>query len=137
MLAQISVTTIKSDLDVVAVRSTARAIARKLGFDAVDQARIATTVSELARNIFLYAGCGQMTARRIELEGRKGIEFEFKDQGPGILDIDRVFREENMISHGMGLGLPGARRLMDEFEVNSQVGIGTTITCRKWCMSGR
>lgn len=86
----------------------------------------------MARNIFLYAGMGQVTAREVERNGRKGIEFIFQDQGPGIPDIDQVMQDGYTTSRGMGMGLPGARRLMDDFDIKSQAGIGTTITCRKW-----
>ncbi|NJN68079.1 MAG: anti-sigma regulatory factor [Chloroflexaceae bacterium] len=133
MLQQSKVTTVQSDLDIVAARSMARDIAKVLGFRAIDQARIATAVSELARNILLYAGTGEVIARSIDRNGRKGIEVEFRDQGPGISDIDQVMQDGYTTSRGMGMGLPGARRLMDDFEIQSQVGVGTTIVCRKWC----
>jgi serine/threonine-protein kinase RsbT len=132
MSSQNEVTVIRSDLDIVTARSTARDIAKSLGFGAVDQARIATAVSELARNIFLYADSGKVTCRSIERNGRKGIEIEFDDQGPGINNVDEVMRDGYTTSRGMGMGLPGARRLMDEFEIQSTVGVGTTIICRKW-----
>jgi serine/threonine-protein kinase RsbT len=98
----------------------------------VDQARIATAVSELARNIFLYADSGQVTARAVERNGRKGIEIEFQDQGQGIANIDQVMQDGYSTSRGMGMGLPGARRLMDEFDIQSTLGVGTTVVCRKW-----
>jgi serine/threonine-protein kinase RsbT len=132
MPPQVKVTTIRSDLDIVTARSMARDIAKAVGFGSIDQARISTAVSELARNIFLYAETGQVTAREIERGGRKGIEIEFKDQGPGIDNIDQVMQDGFSTSRGMGMGLPGARRLMDEFDIDSKVGVGTTITCRKW-----
>ena len=132
MPPQVKVTTIRSDLDIVTARSMARDIAKAVGFGSIDQARISTAVSELARNIFLYAETGQVTAREIERGGRKGIEIEFKDQGPGISNIDQVMQDGFSTSRGMGMGLPGAKRLMDEFEIDSKVGIGTTIVCRKW-----
>ncbi len=129
---QSSITNITNDLDIVTARSNARDIAKKLGFSAIDQARIATAVSELARNIFLYAGTGQVTAREVERNSRKGIEFIFQDDGPGIPDIDQVMQDGYTTSRGMGMGLPGARRLMDDFEIRSESGAGTIITCRKW-----
>lgn len=132
MAPQGKTTTIRGDLDIVTARTTARDIARSVGFGAIDQARIATAVSELARNIFLYAGSGDVVAREVERNGRRGIEIEFKDDGPGIEDIDLVMQEGYSTSRGMGMGLPGARRLMDEFDIKSSVGVGTTITCRKW-----
>ncbi len=123
---------IRSDLDIVIARTMARDSAKALGFGAIDQARIATAVSELARNIFLYAGTGNVTVREIEKNGRKGIEIVCEDQGPGIANIDLVMQDGYSTSRGMGMGLPGARRLMDEFTIRSQEGVGTTITCRKW-----
>ncbi len=132
MAVQQKVTKIQSDLDIVTARSNARDIAKALGFSSIDQARIATAVSELARNIYLYAGAGDVTAREVERLGRKGIEIEFCDRGPGITDIHQVMQDGYTTSRGMGMGLPGAQRLMDDFEIQSNVGAGTTIVCRKW-----
>jgi serine/threonine-protein kinase RsbT len=123
---------IRSDLDIVIARTLARDMAKALGFGAIDQARIATAVSELARNIFLYAGTGSVSVREIERNGRKGLEIVCDDQGPGIADIELVMQDGYSTSRGMGMGLPGAKRLMDEFDIRSQEGRGTTITCRKW-----
>jgi serine/threonine-protein kinase RsbT len=123
---------IRSDLDIVIARTMARDVAKALGFGAIDQARIATAVSELARNIFLYAGTGNVTVSQIEKNNRKGIEIVCEDQGPGITNIDLVMQDGYSTSRGMGMGLPGAKRLMDEFVIRSQENVGTTITCRKW-----
>lgn len=126
------VTVIRSDLDIVVARTRARDTAKVMGFGAIDQARIATAVSELARNIFLYAGTGEVIVRQIERNARKGIEIVCEDQGPGIPNIDLVMQDGYSTSRGMGMGLPGAKRLMDEFQIKSQENVGTTITCRKW-----
>lgn len=131
-MAQPKAAVIRSDLDIVIARTLARDTAKALGFGAIDQARIATAVSELARNIFLYAGTGSVTVRELERSGRKGIEIVCEDQGPGIRDLDLAMQDGYTTSRGMGMGLPGAKRLMDEFDVQSQQGVGTTITCRKW-----
>ncbi len=131
-MAQGKAAVIRSDLDIVIARTLARDTAKTLGFGAIDQARIATAVSELARNIFLYAGTGTVTVREIERTGRKGLEVICEDQGPGIANIELVMRDGYSTSRGMGMGLPGAKRLMDEFDIRSQEGIGTTIICRKW-----
>jgi serine/threonine-protein kinase RsbT len=131
-MAQPKTAVIRSDLDIVIARTMARDAAKTLGFGAIDQARIATAVSELARNIFLYAGTGNVTVKEIEKIGRKGIEIVCEDQGPGITNIDLVMQDGYSTSRGMGMGLPGAKRLMDEFNIRSQEGVGTTITCRKW-----
>jgi serine/threonine-protein kinase RsbT len=133
-MAQGKAAVIRSDLDIVIARTLARDTAKTLGFGAIDQARIATAVSELARNIFLYAGTGTVTVREVERNGRKGLEVICEDQGPGISSIDQVMQDGYSTSRGMGMGLPGAKRLMDEFDIRSQEGIGTTITCRKWRM---
>ncbi len=123
---------IRSDLDIVIARTLARDTAKALGFGPIDQARIATAVSELARNIYLYAGSGTVIVRELEKGGRKGIEIVCEDQGPGIANIDLVMQDGYTTSRGMGMGLPGARRLMDDFSIQSQQGVGTTIVCRKW-----
>jgi serine/threonine-protein kinase RsbT len=131
-MGQGKVAAIRSDLDIVIARTLARDTAKILGFGAIDQARIATAVSELARNIFLYAGAGSVTVREVERPGRKGIEIVCEDQGPGIADISVVMQDGYSTSRGMGMGLPGAKRLMDEFDIKSTEGVGTTIMCRKW-----
>jgi serine/threonine-protein kinase RsbT len=132
MPQQKNITTIRSDVDIVTARSYVRDLAKKLGFSSIDQARLATAVSELARNIYLYAGTGTVTVHEVERQGRMGIEIEFRDDGPGMNDIDQSMQDGYTTSRGMGLGLPGAKRLVDDFEIKSQVGIGTMIVCRKW-----
>lgn len=131
-MAQPKAAVIRSDLDIVIARTLARDTAKALGFGAIDQARIATAVSELARNIFLYAGTGSVTVREVDKNGRRGIEIVCEDQGPGIADMDMAMTDGYTTSRGMGMGLPGAKRLMDEFDIQTQQGVGTTITCRKW-----
>jgi serine/threonine-protein kinase RsbT len=131
-MSQPKAAVIRSDLDIVIARTLARDVAKVLGFGAIDQARIATAVSELARNIFLYAGTGSVTVREVDQNGRRGIEIVCEDQGPGIPDMELAMTDGYTSSRGMGMGLPGARRLMDEFDVRSEQGIGTTIICRKW-----
>ncbi|NJK78439.1 MAG: anti-sigma regulatory factor [Chloroflexaceae bacterium] len=133
-MTQSKAAVIRSDLDIVIARTLARDTAKSLGFGAIDQARIATAVSELARNIFLYAGTGTVTVREVEKNGRKGIEIVCEDEGPGIADLDLAMQDGYTTSRGMGMGLPGARRLMDDFDLHSQVGVGTRIVCRKWRM---
>ena len=131
-MAQSKTAVIRSDLDIVIARTMARDVAKALGFGAIDQARIATAVSELARNIFLYAGTGNVSVREIERHGRKGIEIVCEDQGPGITNVDLVMQDGYSTSRGMGMGLPGAKRLMDVIIIRSQEGVGTVVTCRKW-----
>lgn len=107
-------------------------MARALGFGTIDQARIATAISELARNIVLYAGEGTVTLRLIQRSGKKGIEVICEDRGPGIEDVSLVMRDGYSTSRGLGMGLPGAKRLMDEFEIESRLGQGTRVVVRKW-----
>ena len=131
-MAEAKIISINSDLDIVAARMVARDTARALGFGAIDQARIATAISELARNIYLYAGEGSVTVKEATNGLRRGIEVVCEDRGPGIADISVVMQDGYTSSKGMGMGLPGAKRLMDEFEINSKLGIGTKVVCRKW-----
>ena len=116
---------------IVAVRQKVRELASDMGFGAVDQTRIATAVSELARNIYLYAGKGAVTI--FSLEGdRKGIQIVCEDDGPGIADIELAMTDGYSTMKSLGLGLPGARRLMDEFQIESEPGKGTRVTITKW-----
>ena len=120
---------------IVAARQAAREAARRLGFGVVDQSRVATAVSELARNVVRYAtgGRGEVAVRPLAASPRGvGLEIVVTDQGPGIADVELVLREGFTSSTGLGLGLPGTRRLMDEMEVDSVPGRGTTVTIRKW-----
>ncbi|MGE0058355.1 MAG: anti-sigma regulatory factor [Dehalococcoidia bacterium] len=123
---------VQAERDIVTARSTARQVAVSLGFGAIDQSRIATAVSELTRNIVRYAtdGRGQVTVRGTQ--DRLGIEVIVSDEGPGIADLDLVMQDGYTSGGGMGLGLPGTKRLMDEMQIESQPGRGTTITIRKW-----
>lgn len=123
---------VRNDLDIVSARVQARNMAKDLGFGVIDQARIATAISELTRNIVLYTQGGQILIEAIERDGRRGIEVVCSDQGPGIAEIDLVMQDGYSSQRGLGMGLPGTRRLMDEFEIESQVDVGTTVTVRKW-----
>jgi len=123
---------IRSDNDIVATRRTVRAVAQSLGFGITDVTRIVTATSELARNVVLYAGSGVMRWRELGMNGRVGVELTLEDNGPGIADIEQVMQEGYTTSGGLGLGLPGTKRLMDEFEITSESGKGTRITVRKW-----
>ncbi len=132
MLSQAKILPIERDMDIITARTYVRDLARALGFGPIDQVRIATAVSELARNIYLYAQVGTVTSRPLERNGRRGIEIEFRDQGPGIGDLDLAMQDGYSTSLRIGMGLPGAKRLMDEFEIRSADGVGTTIICHKW-----
>lgn len=123
---------INNDLDIVSARVEGRNMARLLGFGVIDQARIATAISELARNIVLYAEKGDVLLEPVEDGLRRGIQIMCSDEGPGISDLELVMQDGYSSQHGLGMGLPGTRRLMDEFEIESKVNVGTTVIVRKW-----
>jgi serine/threonine-protein kinase RsbT len=123
---------INSDQDIVAARQRGRALAAELGFSAVDSTLIATAISELARNIVSYAGTGEITLKTIQNSTRQGILIVAADDGPGIHDLRQALRDGFSTSGSLGLGLPGVRRLMDEFEIASQPGQGTRVEVKKW-----
>lgn len=124
---------ILTEQDIVAARQAARQEAIRLGFSLVDQTRITTAVSELARNIYCYAGTGWMDYVEVGQVGfSKGLEFIFRDHGPGISDIPLAMTLGYSGGQGLGLGLGGAKRLMDDFDINSAPGNGTTIRIVKW-----
>ena len=110
-------------------------MASELGFSSTDLTLVATAISEIARNIVLYAGEGEIRLRLLWDGWRDGLEVVAHDEGPGIADIDRAMQDHYSTGPGMGLGLPGSRRLMDEFEIVSEPGAGTTVTMRKWTRS--
>ncbi len=123
---------IESDTDIVAARQQGRAIGHEVGFGAGDLAMIATAISELARNIVTYAERGEIAVRTLSEGSRRGILVVSRDHGPGIRDIPQAMRDGHSTSGGLGLGLPGVKRLMDEFEIESAPGQGTQVTIRKW-----
>ncbi|WP_096438481.1 anti-sigma regulatory factor [Alteribacter populi] len=123
---------IHSEWGIVAARQAGRKLAREIGFGSVDQARITTAISELARNIYLYAQQGQVYIEETVISGKRGIRIIATDQGPGIKDIRRVMEDGFTTSGGLGAGLPGVKRLMDEFLIDSEVDEGTTIKMIKW-----
>jgi serine/threonine-protein kinase RsbT len=124
---------IQSSADVVAARQQARALASRVGFSHSNLTVIATAVSEVVRNIVEYAKEGEVTITLISRGVyRKGVEIVAADQGPGIPDVSVVMRDGYSTRKGLGIGLPGARRLMDDFEIVSEIGKGTTVTMRKW-----
>ncbi len=126
------VVAIRSDGDIVAARQQGRSLAAAIGFTATDATLIATAISELARNIVMYAGQGEVMMRSVEIAQRKGIVIVARDSGPGIRSLENVLRDGYSTSGGLGLGLPGVKRLMDEFAIESELGQGTMITVKKW-----
>jgi serine/threonine-protein kinase RsbT len=123
---------IASDLDIIRARQTGRTEASKLGFSSTDLTLIATAISELARNIMMYAKEGEIVVRLVRSPERQGITVIARDKGPGIADIRQTLQDGYSTSRSLGLGLPGVRRLMDEFEMESQIGLGTVVTIKKW-----
>ena len=118
--------------DLVGLRRCVRQAAIAMGFGATDQVRLVTAASELARNIVLYAESGFADISPIKRQGRRGLVLRFEDQGQGISDIELAMKDGYTSGRGLGKGLPGARRLVDEFEITSAVGRGTIITITKW-----
>lgn len=123
---------IASDADVVAARQQGRALAAELGLSGADLTLVATAISEVARNIVIYAGRGEIILKAGQNGNRRGIIVIARDEGPGIPDLALAMQDGYSTGKGLGLGLPGARRLMDEFEIVSAVGKGTTVTMKKW-----
>ncbi len=123
---------IASDVDVVAARRKGSELAADLGFPRGDQTVIAAAISEVARNILMYATTGSIELRPIADGQRPALVVVARDDGPGIRDVEQAMRDGFSTSGGLGLGLPGARRLMDEFDIESSTGHGTTITMKKW-----
>jgi serine/threonine-protein kinase RsbT len=123
---------ITSDQDIVLARQKGRALAAEAGFSSFDATLIATAISELARNIVVYASKGEITLQVISSSGRQGIMITASDKGPGIPDVREAMRDGFSTSGSLGIGLPGVRRLVDEFAIVSDLGEGTTVTVRKW-----
>ena len=123
---------IQEEVDIVAVRKAVREASAAGGFGVTDVTRIVTSASELARNVYAYAGSGVMRWRLLNTNGRSGIELTFEDHGPGIADLDQAMTEGYTSGGGLGMGLPGSKRLMGEMEIESEPGKGTMVTVRKW-----
>lgn len=123
---------VESESDIVTARQRVRAMAAALGFSSTDQTLIALAVSEVARNIVSYATRGQVTLSEVDGGGRTGIRVVAKDDGPGIEDIGLAMRDGYSTTRSLGMGLPGAKRVTDEFEIDSAPGRGTTIRMTKW-----
>jgi serine/threonine-protein kinase RsbT len=123
---------IQTDADVVTARKQGRELAAQAGFSATELTIIATAISEIARNIVMFANRGEILVSLVGDDGREGVTVVARDAGPGIPDLDRAVQDGYSGYGGMGLGLPGSRRLMDEFEITSEVDKGTTVTMTKW-----
>ncbi|MDQ3767236.1 MAG: ATP-binding protein [Actinomycetota bacterium] len=128
---------IASDRDVVLARQTGRSMATELGLTRSEATLLATAISEVARNIVEYVGHGQILLCLVNVNGMEGIKVVASDSGPGIENVERALQDGQSSGGRLGLGLPGARRLMDEFHMVSEVGEGTTVTMTKWKGPGR
>jgi serine/threonine-protein kinase RsbT len=127
-----AVLSIRTDADVVTVRQRVRERAIEIGFSLVDQTKVVTAASELARNALTHGGGGTLRMDTVEGMGRRGIRLLFEDNGPGIPDIALAMQPGFSTGTGLGLGLTGAKRLMDEFAIETQPGVGTRVTVLKW-----
>jgi serine/threonine-protein kinase RsbT len=124
---------LESEHDIAVARVEVRAVAASLGFRLIDQTRLATVASELARNVVKYASRGRMIAQPLDAaNGRPGLRLIFEDSGPGIPDVAAAMRDGFSTGRGLGKGLPGSRRLVDEFRIESEVGRGTRVTVVRW-----
>lgn len=121
-----------SEADVVRVRQAVRAAAVGATLSLVDQTKLVTATSELARNTLVYGGGGSVTVTLVDRDRRKGVQVEFVDEGPGIADVDLAMTDGWTSGTGMGLGLSGAKRLVDEFDLQTRPGNGTTVRVIKW-----
>lgn len=123
---------IRSSSDIVLIRQKVRTWAVELKFGLVDQTKIVTAASELARNTVNYGERGTVKLEKLQQSGRQGLRLTFEDKGPGISDIELALKDGYTTSGGLGLGLSGAKRLMHEFEIESQIGVGTRVTIVRW-----
>jgi serine/threonine-protein kinase RsbT len=118
--------------DIVRARHSTRKLAIECGFGLVDQTKMVTAASELARNAFVFGGGGKVTLELLQDGGRKGLRLTFEDRGPGIADIEQAMSDGYTSGRGLGLGLGGSKRLVNEFEIRSKVGEGTTVVITRW-----
>jgi serine/threonine-protein kinase RsbT len=123
---------IRTEMDIVQVRQAVRKWASELTFSLVDQTKIVTAASELARNVLVHGKGGTARLESLQEGMRRGLRLTFEDQGPGIADIDMALRDGFTTGNGLGLGLGGSRRLVNEFDLSSKLGEGTRVTIVKW-----
>jgi serine/threonine-protein kinase RsbT len=123
---------IERETDIVTARQKGRELAGTIGFGSSEQTLIALAISEITRNIISFAGHGSIKLSRVDSGGRRGILIVARDEGPGIPDIELAMRDGYSTAKSLGVGLPGTKRVMDEFDLDSTVGKGTTITMKKW-----
>jgi serine/threonine-protein kinase RsbT len=123
---------IRSEQDVVATRQVVRALTQEMKFSLVDQTKMVTAASELSRNTLVHGGGGELRWQIVEERGRRGLRLDFVDQGPGIADVKQALVDGRTSSNGMGLGLPGSKRLVHDFEIVSAPGAGTRVSVTRW-----
>lgn len=123
---------IQREVDIYVAVGRGRELAHALGFDTIDRTRIEIVILELTRNLLVHAGGGELLLTQVDDHGRRGIAIESHDSGPGIPDIELAMRDGYSTAHTLGAGLPGAKRLMDEFDITSTVGVGTHVRAVKW-----
>lgn len=123
---------IEKETDIVTARQVGRNMSRQLGFGTIMQSRITTSISELARNIYLYAGTGTITIETVENDEKIGLKMTAFDEGPGIADLRKALEDGFTTSGALGAGLPGVRRMMDDFQMESTLGKGTRVVVIKW-----
>lgn len=127
---------VRRDVDIVLACHKGRGLAEQLGMSGNDQVVVVIAISEVARNIINYADCGEIVLSALGQDSGRGISIVACDKGPGILDVEQALQDGYSTGRGLGLGLAGAKRLMDEFKVLSQPGRGTTIMMKKWSRDG-
>lgn len=124
---------LESERDIAVARNEVRNIAARLGFRIIDQTRLMTVASELARNVVKHAGQGRLiTQAASAANGKRGLRLIFEDKGPGIADVDLAMRDGYSTGGGLGKGLPGSKRMVDEFKIESEAGRGTRVTVVRW-----
>jgi serine/threonine-protein kinase RsbT len=131
-VVKLSQFSLRSDVDVAAARRGVTDWAREIGFTVLDRTKVVTAASELARNTVIHGGGGVMSLEIVRDGSRQGLRLTFEDRGPGIADVDRALEDGYSTGGGMGLGLPGARRLVNEFALTSTEGVGTRVTVVRW-----
>jgi serine/threonine-protein kinase RsbT len=132
MRAVESIVPVAAASDIVAARQKARTVAAELGFEGADLTLIAAAISEVSRNIVQHATRGEIVIRPLKNGLKEGMCIVARDQGPGIEDLERAMQYGYSTAKGLGVGLPGAKWLMDEFHIESKIGVGTTVTMKKW-----
>lgn len=132
MICQSESLSVSEEADLLTARNKVRLYAREAGLGLVDETRLTTAASELARNMLLYAGGGHVFIEHVTIAEAKGVRISFEDHGPGIVDLNLALADGYSTINGLGLGLPGSRRLVDEFEIASEVGRGTRVVVTKW-----